>query len=243
MLEYTPRPRESAVESIIAYIAEHNLSYGDKLPSERNMCEMWGLNRSTLRSALSKLTGNGTIEARHGSGIYYLGKKYSRMFRGLSSFESEISQQEIVHHSKVLVMEKVESDLRLAGIFGIVPEEPLWHLVRMRYSNGISLQLERCYFRVAQFPGIEEHDFALESLYRVFTDRYGYIPTKGEEVISITIAGDDARYFEIDENAPLLRTESQTYDQHNHILEYTVTVARPDKVNLSSTMIQLNSEK
>ncbi len=243
MQEYIPRARECTEEALMAYIIEHDLSYGDKLPSERDMCEMWGLNRSTLRSALSKLIDNGTFEARHGSGIYFLGKKYSRMFRGLSSFESEISQQEIVHHSKVLVMEKVESDLRLAGIFGSVPEEPLWHLARMRYSNGISLQLESCYFRVDQFPGIGEYDFALESLYRVFTDRYGYVPTKGEEVISITMAGDDARYFEIEENAPLIRTESQTYDQNGNVLEYTVTLARPDKVNLSSTMIQLNNEK
>lgn len=37
-----PRPREQALEQIMAYILENKLSADDKLPPEREMCQMWG---------------------------------------------------------------------------------------------------------------------------------------------------------------------------------------------------------
>lgn len=48
-----PRPREQALEQIMAYILENKLSADDKLPPEREMCQMWGVNRCTLRSAIA----------------------------------------------------------------------------------------------------------------------------------------------------------------------------------------------
>lgn len=38
-----PRPREQALEQIMAYILENKLSADDKLPPEREMCQMWGV--------------------------------------------------------------------------------------------------------------------------------------------------------------------------------------------------------
>ena len=51
-----PRPREQALEQIMAYMLENKLSADDKLPPEREMCQMWGVNRCTLRSAIAALT-------------------------------------------------------------------------------------------------------------------------------------------------------------------------------------------
>ena len=55
MQVYTPKPRERAMEQIEAYILQSGLKAGDSLPPEREMCRMWDLNRSTLRSAIARL--------------------------------------------------------------------------------------------------------------------------------------------------------------------------------------------
>ena len=52
------RPRDEATEYIECYILEKNLPPHAKLPSERDMCSMWGFNRTTLRSAISTLKEN-----------------------------------------------------------------------------------------------------------------------------------------------------------------------------------------
>ncbi len=43
---------------------------GDKLPTEKEMCEMFGVSRTALREALQMLSIQGLITIRKGSGIY-----------------------------------------------------------------------------------------------------------------------------------------------------------------------------
>ena len=42
----------------------------DKLPTERDMADTYGVSRGTVREALTKLMDNGLVEIKHGSGTY-----------------------------------------------------------------------------------------------------------------------------------------------------------------------------
>ena len=42
----------------------------DKLPTERDMADTYGVSRGTVREALTKLMENGLVEIKHGSGTY-----------------------------------------------------------------------------------------------------------------------------------------------------------------------------
>ena len=55
------KPRDEAIEKIENYIIQNHLKPGDRLPSERSMCDMWDFNRSTLRSAIKQLILEGKI--------------------------------------------------------------------------------------------------------------------------------------------------------------------------------------
>ena len=46
------------------------LKYGDKLYSENQLCEMYGLSRQTVRHAIESLTREGLLESVRGSGTY-----------------------------------------------------------------------------------------------------------------------------------------------------------------------------
>ena len=68
---YTPRPRQAAQEAIEAYIIRNQMKGNDKFPPERTMCQMWGLNRSTLRSTLARMVSDGRVHAVQGSGTCF----------------------------------------------------------------------------------------------------------------------------------------------------------------------------
>ena len=55
------KPRDEAIEKIENFIIHNQLKPGDRLPSERSMCDMWDFNRSTLRSAIKQLILEGKI--------------------------------------------------------------------------------------------------------------------------------------------------------------------------------------
>lgn len=233
---YSVRPREHALESIQAYIIREGLQPGDRLPAERDMCQMWGLNRSTLRSAVTRLIRSGLLEARRGAGLFYIGPKYQRKLQGLKSFQVETSLQSRAYDSRLLALEQIESDRRLSQAFQTVLGTRLWHLSRLRLAEGKPLELESSYFLADRFTHIDRFDFTRDSLYRVFEEEYGVIPTRGEERITATRAGEEAELLEIGQEAPIFRIESKTYDQEGGFLEYCRAVARPDRVELVSRL-------
>jgi GntR family transcriptional repressor for pyruvate dehydrogenase complex len=56
--------------SLQAYIAEHRLTSGERLPSERDLAEALAVGRPVLREAMRELAALGILEMRHGSGAY-----------------------------------------------------------------------------------------------------------------------------------------------------------------------------
>lgn len=63
---------EAIVERIVGYIETNELAPGSKLPPERVFIDAFGVSRSSLREALRVLTTLGTIDVRHGDGMYVL---------------------------------------------------------------------------------------------------------------------------------------------------------------------------
>lgn len=51
-------------------IQKNNLTYGDKLPVEKQLAEMFGVSRTTIREALSVLSAEGWVTAKRGDGTY-----------------------------------------------------------------------------------------------------------------------------------------------------------------------------
>lgn len=59
---------EEAYNQIISMIATGEWDEGTKLPSENALCEILGVSRNTVRSALNRITALGVIETRQGYG-------------------------------------------------------------------------------------------------------------------------------------------------------------------------------
>lgn len=80
------KPRDEAIEKIENYIIHNHLKPGDRLPSERSMCDMWDFNRSTLRSAIKQLILEGKIYNKNGSGTYVSGESWCEICRTRTVF-------------------------------------------------------------------------------------------------------------------------------------------------------------
>lgn len=61
---------EAVLNSLARFVEESAIKSGDRLPSERRLCDALQVGRSTVREALKRWETLGIIERRHGSGIY-----------------------------------------------------------------------------------------------------------------------------------------------------------------------------
>ena len=65
------RPQyERIAELIVEYIGKHQLHAGDRLPTEQEFAEQFGVSRTIVRDAIKMLTPSGLVRPRRGSGIF-----------------------------------------------------------------------------------------------------------------------------------------------------------------------------
>jgi len=62
------RLHEQVLDALVESIVAEKFAPGDSLPSEAEMCDVYGVSRSSVREALRVLSEKGLIEVRHGLG-------------------------------------------------------------------------------------------------------------------------------------------------------------------------------
>jgi len=77
------RPYEQIVRQVQSAIREKELSEGDRLPTERELAETFGVSRSVVREAIKVLSAQGLVEARQGSGLYVLNRPIDSVTRAI----------------------------------------------------------------------------------------------------------------------------------------------------------------
>lgn len=77
------RPYEQIVRQIQEAIREQGLREGDRLPTERELAETFGVSRSVVREAIKVLTAQGLVESRQGSGLYVRNRPIESVTRAI----------------------------------------------------------------------------------------------------------------------------------------------------------------
>lgn len=67
-LQRAPKLSDSVTESVLDLITRAALKPGDRLPSERDLAQQFGVSRTVVREALRSLAAKGVLDVRTGSG-------------------------------------------------------------------------------------------------------------------------------------------------------------------------------
>lgn len=93
----TESASSSAVDQVLAQIremiVEGGLKVGDKLPTERELCERFASSRNTVREAMRMLKAFGVVEVRPKVGATIVDQRMNRAFDLFSFNVTEISRQ------------------------------------------------------------------------------------------------------------------------------------------------------
>ena len=89
---------QEIVEKIEDVILQKKVLPGEKLPTEKEMCVMFGVSRTALREALQMLSARGLITIRKGSGIYINNYSSANVIKPMSLFlELNLDRDYILH--------------------------------------------------------------------------------------------------------------------------------------------------
>lgn len=228
--------RYEAAELIECYIQRNDLLPHSRLPGEREMCEMWDLNRTTLRAAIRRLTELGKVYSLKGSGTYVAPPKLERNLQDAKSTTESVCSMGHRLKTRVLESQIVEANAYISQNLGVEIGQKVLFLRRLRIMDGIPYMIENNHVNLSRCPRLIEHDLSEESLYQVLAFHNVYI-MEGTESVGVTYATDsEARSLQIASGAPLFYLSGIAKDAGGVPIEFFKSVAKPEMVRFSSIL-------
>lgn len=234
--KYKNHFRDEAIEKIEYYIIKNKIRPHEKIPSERDLCEMWGFNRTTLRFAIQRLVIEGKLYQKKGSGTYVSEPKLIRNLQNLSSLSEEVRGHNKTLTSKILDYRVIESNKETTKKLHLTLGSKIFVLTRMRYIDEEPVTIETSFMDYGRFSMLTNHDFSKESLYSVIEEE-GVTLTKGEESIGITYATNyEAELLNIEPGKAVFYVSGMVYDGEDQPVEYFKSIVTADKIKFSSVL-------
>ncbi len=218
-----------------AEIRDGKYGQNDRLPSERELCERFGVSRMTARQALKELERDGLVFSRVGKGTFVNEPKIEQQLRNLTGFSNDMLSLGTRPSSVVLSARIIQADAHLAEMLKIMQGADVVELSRLRLSNDLPLCIETAHIPHYICPNILKNNFATESLYNVFQRDYGHRLVRAEQTMEASLATThELELLRMTAPAAVLRIERLTYNQNDQLLEYVVSAYRGDRYKFRS---------
>lgn len=235
--KYKNRPRDEAMELIEIHISENRLMPHDKLPSERDMCDMWNLNRATLRSATRRLIQENRLYAKVGAGTFVAPPKFVRNLQDMETLACVAEKAGRTLTTAVLHTEILECNKELSQKLKVMLGHKLFALQRVRSLDGVPFILELSYVDYERCRGIERFDLAADSLYRILREEYGVQVDRGQESIGITYATEqEAELLGIPVGTAAFFMNGVSSDAGGRAVECFKAISRADQILFTSEL-------
>ena len=214
----------SSIEKVLKYsavkralsqkIASEEYPVNSLIPSERELIETYRVSRITIRKAIDDLVADGYLYRIQGKGTYVKSDEAPHDLFSLTSCTEEIESMGMVAARRVIRAEVIAADQRLAAKLQLDQGSPVFVLERVYYANGNPINYTTTHLPVDAFPGLEKHDFTVESLYSVLENEYGASIKDARRMLEAGLAaGAVAKELEVPKGSPLILFKCETHGE------------------------------
>ncbi|MED4839209.1 GntR family transcriptional regulator [Weizmannia sp. CD-2023] len=218
------------MNSIKEKIMNGEYKVGDKIMSEREMAELYGINRLTVRKAIKCLRQEGYLKAIQGKGTFVekipdLQDKVE-LGSGDVSLSMSIRKGGLNSSRIVLSLKQIDAVGELKNAFP--DSHQVYELIRLSFINGKPYAVQESYFPCSYFKETDRYDFANNSLYD-YMDLHGHYPVRLTSDLQIRDVPDNyAPALEIKKGKKVFFFTYYGYDKEGHLVEYTLSYNKPE---------------
>lgn len=210
---------------------------GEKIPSERQLCDIYGVSRTTVRNAILDLEYQGKLRRIQGKGTFVLDPKDSR--ENLShyySFTEETKKRGMIPRSALLEYHIVAASTLVKDALSLASGEDVIEFLRLRIANEEPMMLERTFIPYSYFSEVTKKMLESSPLYDIFEKSYNRkIYTVNERFSVALLDSKQAELLGEKAHHPCLKIERRSYDADGIALEFTISVAAGNKFNYETT--------
>jgi GntR family phosphonate transport system transcriptional regulator len=216
-------------------IASGALGADGRLPPEMALAERFGVNRHTLRAAVSALVQEGALRAEQGRGTFVQPRRrISYPIAARTRFSTGLRGQVGRHGSRLLAHALEPAGPVAASHLGLAPAATVARLETVSEADGWPVSRATSFFDAARFPGFAEA-YAETLSVTAALSRYGiddYL--RRSTIVSARHAdGDELADLRLAPGAIVLLAEAVNVDLDGRPIQYSRTRFAADRVELT----------
>ncbi|MFH4854248.1 UTRA domain-containing protein [Vibrio diabolicus] len=212
------------------------MSEGQKLPSERELSELFSTTRITIKDALVSLETEGLIYREERRGWYVSPERICYNPLSRSHFHQMIREQHRIAETKLLNVRSEMAAGEYAKSLEVERMTPIYVIERLRFIDGRAVLFVENILKAALFEGILSENLTM-SLTGIYREKYGYETKRSRfDVIPTSAPAHVAKALNLAEGQPVLKIRRVNYKQDGKLMDCEFEYWRPDAV-----MIRIDS--
>lgn len=221
---------------LVKKIAQGLWKPGQCIASERELCEIYGVSRMTIRQAIGELVQEGVLTRLKGKGTYVCEQTVKQ--QDMMSFTEMIKQTGRELKTKVIKFEVIDTPEDMQDIFML---EKVYKIERRRIVDNECIAVETVFIPVDYCGHINE-EMLKGSLYKILED-FGYLINNSTSSIrAVDVTDEIKNKFETHENFPVLKITGNTFANKNKLLFIEEALYRSDKFSLQVNISRREGE-
>lgn len=223
-------------------IQDGRLAAGRQLPAEREIADMSGVSRVTVRKAMDVLAGKGAVEQRQGAGSFVLGveeaPRVEQTLSTLTSFTEYMEQRGLESTSRVLSRGIYAPTPDESVALGLGSGEQVTRIRRLRFADNVPLAVES-----SSLPTdiLDTPEAVTRSLYSVLRDKDRAPVRAIQRLGAANIGEDDADLMDLPTGRAVLVIERTGYLANGRPIEWSRGLYRSDVYNFVAELRLSNS--
>jgi len=199
------------------------------IPSERELSDIFKVSRMTIRQAMNNLVNEGYLYRRKGKGTFVSEPKIEQPLQGLTSFTEDMIKRGMIPLTRVLHFDKKKASLSIAKQLGVLEQEFVYEVKRIRLADGIPMAVEIAYIPVKLVPDLTA-SIIQTSFYKYIEDTLQLQIGDAVQALEASIVTpEDAKRLDIHAGAAVLLIHRHTKLVSGETLEWVQSVYRADR--------------
>jgi GntR family transcriptional regulator len=219
-------------QTIKNWIINKEFNPGEKIPSENELSEKFGVNRLTVRQAILQLVQEGFLTSKRGEGTFVtnnagLINRFSLEFTG---FMDDLFYQVSKSKTKSVKMRRLKPPKLIKDKLELGNEEKeVVQIKRVRFLENKSFAFTVNYLPLAIGQGISERDLSRKPLLQILEQDFGIQFTEAFQTIQASFADQEvAQMLGVASGSSILFVERIMYTQRRKPVEVVQTSYRGD---------------
>ena len=201
---------------ILAEVKAGNLKSNDRLPVEFDLCDMYGLSRTTVRQAISELVSEGYLYKEKNRGVFVaMPRAKVDSIYSTHYFNESAKAAGFNPSCRISAMQVIPANATVAKALQLKPGTDVIYVEKWCYANDILVAINEYYFVHPLCSSVmDEKAYRKFSAYELLNQNAEtYIGHISKTVSAYSASAEEARIFDIPEGAAMFLADDIGYAQ------------------------------